>query len=59
MSDMPNNAETPDTAAAASAPDTAATSVEQQLAELQAKHAEVSDAYLRANRTQNRYSKVI
>ncbi|WP_374317291.1 nucleotide exchange factor GrpE [Aquabacterium sp.] len=48
MSDMPNNAETPDTAAAASAPDTAATSVEQQLAELQAKHAEVSDAYLRA-----------
>ncbi len=46
------NASTPDTpteAAAAAAPaDAAAAPVETQLAELQARHAEVSDAYLRA-----------
>jgi len=46
MSDTPS---TPDTQAAdQQAADTAHLSVEQQLAELQAKHTEVSDAYLRA-----------
>ncbi|HET8868991.1 MAG TPA: nucleotide exchange factor GrpE [Aquabacterium sp.] len=48
MSDMPS---TPEMAAenATAAPETAAQgSIEQQLAELQAKHAEMSDAYLRA-----------
>ena len=46
MSDTPS---TPDTQAAEpQGADTAHLSVEQQLAELQAKHTEVSDAYLRA-----------
>jgi molecular chaperone GrpE len=46
MSDTPS---TPDTQAADHpGADSAALSVEQQLAELQAKHTEVSDAYLRA-----------
>ena len=48
MSDLSNAPETEGTPTDATATEGAAASVEQQLAELQARHAEVSDAYLRA-----------
>lgn len=48
MSDTPATADTPDFTEAPAGAESAPASVEQQLAELQAKHTEVSDAYLRA-----------
>lgn len=48
MSDTPATPEFPDTAPSESAPQGGEVSLEQQLADLQAKHAEVSDAFLRA-----------
>jgi molecular chaperone GrpE len=48
MSDTPATPEFPDTAPQEPAPQGGEVSLEQQLADLQAKHAEVSDAYLRA-----------
>ncbi|MDE2401700.1 MAG: nucleotide exchange factor GrpE [Burkholderiales bacterium] len=48
MSDTPSTAGNPDYPDAPSDGETAQGSIEQQLAELQAKHTEVSDAYLRA-----------
>lgn len=48
MSDTPATPEFPDTAPTEASPDGAELSLEQQLAELQAKHTEMSDAYLRA-----------
>src|SRR5690606_2214692 len=46
--DTPATPEFPDTAPTEPAPQGAEVSLEQQLADLQAKHAEVSDAFLRA-----------
>ena len=43
MSDLPTNADTPESAAAQPAPEATPASVEQQLAELQAKHTCIGD----------------